>query len=189
MGEAMLEYAKPGNLEALVVYRTEKGWYADLVLRKTPIGASNVMGTPISMPHPTREEAERGADQVLVMALMGWLRHKEQRRGAPAREDMRAFKLHGYEFDIPGAVVDAAAVAWLDLDDDVPDLLEDTRHRLTVNLAKIMGGPGFDRDIWDAASRDAQLKCIANMTSLLVLGAPFHPDKTVPSIIDDYMIN
>ena len=188
MADVMIRHAKPDNLDGVMVYRTERGWYADLVMREVPLGASNVMGTPADMPRMSREEAEKEGYQVLVAALFGWMRSEEDTKPS-TQGDVRVFKLHGRDFAIPGSVVDSAR-AGLEARGDVnEDDADEIRAHLVASLVDIMGGDRFDDDLWKTADDEARMKVVADMTMLLSVGHFFHPDKDFPDPIDEMRIN
>jgi hypothetical protein len=188
MASVLVRQAKPGNLVGIMVYRTEKGWYADLVLRNVGQGNSNVMGTPVDHPHMDKSSAEKAGLHILITALIGWMDAKEQAKIKPTADE-RVFKLHGHEFSIPGEIIDTVSEAWelygtKALGDD-----DDARARIIMNLTEMMGGDAFDPDIWDAAPRIKQMQILANMATLLVFGHPFHPEKSFPDPIPDTSIH
>ena len=188
MADVMIRHAEPGNLEGVMVYRTERGWYADLVMREVPLGASNVMGTPADMPRMSREEAEKEGYQVLVAALFGWMRSKEDTKSS-SQEDVRVFKLHGRDFPIPGSVVDSARAGLEARGDVSEDDADEIRSHLVASLVDIMGGDRFEDDLWKTADDEARMKVVADMTMLLAVGHFFHPDKEFPDPIDEMRIN
>jgi len=93
------------NFRALVVYRTSRGWYADLLLKNVPPGVSDVMGTPLSMPHTTREEADEAAVLILnSMCLQSIM--NEGVVGDVSKGDVRPFALFNFTRNLPGEAVD-----------------------------------------------------------------------------------
>lgn len=188
MADVVIRHAEPSNLDGVMVYRTERGWYADLVMREVPLGASNVMGTPADMPRMSREEAEKDGYQVLVAALFGWMRSKEDANSS-SHGDVRVFKLHGRDFPIPGNVVDSARAALEGRGDIIEGEADMMRGYLISSLVDIMGGDRFEDDLWKNANDEARMKVVANMTMLLAVGHFFHPDKDFPDPIDEMRIN
>jgi hypothetical protein len=188
MAHVIVRYAKPSNLQAVVVYRTEKGWYADLVLKKVGRGNSNVMGTPASHPHMTKAEAEEGARQIMVVAIAGWMDFKEQNRSKPV-EDERVFKLHGFDFSVPGKIIDTLSDVWDQQGTTTLGDEEDARGRLVMNLTAMMGEDCFDPEIWNAASKEEKMAIVANMATLLIFGHQFHPQRTPQILIPDVSVH
>ncbi|MFG6572146.1 hypothetical protein ACGYLO_11130 [Sulfitobacter sp. 1A13353] len=104
-GMATQRFIRADNFRALVVYRTPRGWYADLLLKQVPPGVSDVMGTPMSMPHETREEAEEAAVHILQsMCLQSIMNEGLVSDGSKA--DVRPFKLFNISMPLPGEAVD-----------------------------------------------------------------------------------
>ena len=67
---ATAPYVREDNFYALVVYPAPLGgWHCDLMLKETPPGISNAMGSPAAQPLGTKAEAETMALALLCMAL------------------------------------------------------------------------------------------------------------------------
>lgn len=50
--QATNEHVRFDNFKALVVHRTSRGWYTDIIMKVTPAGIANVMGTPLTSSPP-----------------------------------------------------------------------------------------------------------------------------------------
>jgi hypothetical protein len=68
--KAQAPYIREDNLFALIVYQAPKGgWHADLLMRDTPPGVSNIIGTQVEEPLATETEAVLFAKKLLIAAL------------------------------------------------------------------------------------------------------------------------
>ena len=107
-GQATTSHVRLNNLKALIVHRVRGGWQADLLLKATPPGVGNVLGTPNSAPLATREEADEASLHILAMAVhLSELNSAGPARGEP--EPDRIFYLHEIEFRAPPQVIDLVA--------------------------------------------------------------------------------
>lgn len=104
-GMATQRYIQVENFRALVIYRTPRGWYADLLLKNVPPGVSDVMGTPMSMPHTNRDEAEEAAIQILQSMCLQSIMN-EGLVSDTSKGDVRPFKLFNISIPLPGETVD-----------------------------------------------------------------------------------
>jgi hypothetical protein len=70
LGRGALHYMCEANLDALVIHSPRTGGFiADLVLKDTPAGVANTVGTPVGNPHATLEEARDSAVYLVALAL------------------------------------------------------------------------------------------------------------------------
>lgn len=140
-GQAMTDYVRLDNLKALILYRTARGWYADLVLKQTPVGVTDVMGTPTDMPLPSREEAEEQGKMILraacLQAKMNGPAMPDNTRNAP-----RYFSLYGTELKLDGE--------YLDMLSAVPAMLGQTpaeaREYALERMDEVSAQHGFTED-------------------------------------------
>lgn len=98
IGQGMMQFLPSARLDALNIYPGEKGgWIADVVLKGVPQGYGNTFGTPVALPHPTREAAEAEGRRLVINVL------KEQARlaASPPPAVDPAFVLHGVQVTLP----------------------------------------------------------------------------------------
>ncbi len=93
LGRALAPYIREDNLDALVVYPAPNGgWHADVIFRSVPQGVADSIGSPVSAPLPTREDAESFLYNILVMIL------RAEVNKAPASSAPPVFILFDFEF-------------------------------------------------------------------------------------------
>jgi hypothetical protein len=91
--KAVLPYINEDNFHAVAIYPGPKGgWLADILLKSTPIGISNAVGSPVQTPFETRSEAVTYARGMLERFVALARRNRE----APAETQSPAFVLYGY---------------------------------------------------------------------------------------------
>jgi hypothetical protein len=70
VAQAGAPYLREDNFEAIVIYPAPLGgFHCDLLLKKTPTGVANTMGSPVAKPLPTREAALDYAHKILTGML------------------------------------------------------------------------------------------------------------------------
>jgi len=70
LGNAMMTHLREDRIDAVVIYPAPLGgWHADVVFKGLPPGMPNTMGSPVGMPIPTFEDAEKTAYNTLLMVL------------------------------------------------------------------------------------------------------------------------
>jgi len=109
-GMATQRFIRTDNFRALVVYRTPRGWYADLLLKNVPSGVSDVLGTPLSMPHQTREEAEEAAVHILQSMCLQSIMN-DGLTSDVSKGDLRPFSLFNMTMPLVGEAVDVCVYA------------------------------------------------------------------------------
>jgi hypothetical protein len=88
------------NLLAVHIYEANLGgWIADLEVKKAPVGAPRIYGTPVENPCRTREEA---LDQAINMLAAVLLTDQPE----PKLPSHRIFELYGLGIPVPGAALD-----------------------------------------------------------------------------------
>lgn len=121
---ALAEYVHSANLDGVIVYRGPKGgWHCDVLLKSTPPGIPDALGTPADSPFEAKFQAEEHAPHLLAGVLaMGLRRGEGQIEGGPP-----CFVLH-----------DTEVLLWPELVADAVRLREEQRAR---------NGETFGRDI------------------------------------------
>jgi len=80
LGGATASHVREDRIDAVLVYATALGgWHCDVVLKGTPPGVPNTLGTPVGRPLATREEAERHGLHLLVTVLLIERRNRESK--------------------------------------------------------------------------------------------------------------
>lgn len=98
VAEQTAAYARIDNVDFVHVYEVEgHGWLADAYFKEAPEGGSNVIGTPVHQPCPSREEALRFAVVMLSMLVSA--------EKAPMAPAAAPFNLCGATFFLPGELV------------------------------------------------------------------------------------
>ncbi len=101
---AVAPYVTEDNLDALMIYPAPKGgWHADIVLKETPPGIPNVMGTPVGRPCPTRADAEEIGKRLLVSMLILAARNQ-----SPPEKLSPVFTINGWAISLPAEAYDYA---------------------------------------------------------------------------------
>lgn len=102
ISKAQAPHVTESNLEAVVIYPAPQGgWHADVLLKQTPPGISNVQGSPSASPYKSKIEAVQFARRLLAFMVLQAMRNAEQ----PREEKPPAFVLNGYAVDLmPGLV-------------------------------------------------------------------------------------
>lgn len=71
IAKAFMPHITENNLHALMIYQAPVGgWHADLVLKDTPPGIPNALGTPVASPCATRDEAIEQGHKLVRLALV-----------------------------------------------------------------------------------------------------------------------
>jgi hypothetical protein len=85
--KAVAPWFRIDNIEAILIFEAPLGgWIADFLLKETPPGVPNVMGTPVGTPHATRQQAQDYAVSTMA-ALMAT---------KPYAEAPPGFSFHGW---------------------------------------------------------------------------------------------
>lgn len=170
---SLLDHITEKNLEAILIYEDGKDrWFADVVLKKTPIGVPNVFGTPVNDPLPSRVEAEKSGFTMLVMIWEQILTHTVVSRDTP-KTDGRIFLLYAMEFTIDGQTIDTMA----GLVDQVSEAVgiefeDDPIERLEKALKPVAGEEDLTAEAWNAAS-DTQREAIHFAMAMCLLQGHF----------------
>lgn len=184
LGHTLFSRIKEENLDALIVHRGVKGWYADVLLKDMPAGLPVVFGTPSKMPHPSRALAEADGKMMLVTAFRAILeREKIVRDKAP--EDIRPFELYGVTYRIPGEVVDNIQPMVDTMPEEFVGTPESVTHRLLSRVAPFVNDEGeMDLKGVDSLSDQEKMAMLANMATLLCMGI-FRVPGTTPDPIPE----
>ena len=107
LGATTMPWATEDNLDALLIHPAPKGgWHADLVLKWTPPGTPNCLGSPVHSPHKTKPEAEQAAKGLLVAVLAA------AKNAAVTEPPPPAFILHSCSFRLDPLIYEIALTAF-----------------------------------------------------------------------------
>jgi hypothetical protein len=177
VSQSLLEEIEERNLDALVIRSRGAGrWHADLLFRRLPPGLPTVIGTPEA--DPLGSEAEAASHGALILAAV--VKAIEERRMAGddrGRREIRFFELHGVSFEFPVPLIEALAAALAAAPEEIAEVTAEFRTRLDRRLDRVMGGPGFDGDRWNAAEEEDRIRALADMATLLAVGVFRHPER------------
>jgi hypothetical protein len=173
LARSAMAHINEKNLDALMIYEMPTGsgcWHADIILKKVNAGVSNSFGSPASSPLFSREEAiQFGVD--LLATIIG--SDFAAKNAKAAQKDVRAFLLHGVEFEIPGKILDELSM--------VPELLNNygselaARNRLDEVIRTFMP-EGLSKEAFDALPLESQLRVISVIGLCMLSGINRHPD-------------
>lgn len=86
----------------LIVHQVATGWNVDLIFKDMPPGISNMIGTPVDLPHRTKEEAEDHSIKLVTFALDC---HRQQLKNP--NKHPPAFVLYNFPLDLSPAIYEA----------------------------------------------------------------------------------
>ena len=101
VAQASAPYLREDNFEAIVIYPAPLGgFHCDLLLKKTPTGVANTMGSPVAKPLPTREAALDYAHTILTGMLARQRLNAAQPAAAEPSAAAPVFELFGADMPI-----------------------------------------------------------------------------------------
>lgn len=185
LGHTLFSRLKEENLDALIVHRGVKGWYADILLKDMPAGLPVVFGTPSKMPHSNRALAEADGKMMLVTAFRAILERETISRDTHV-EDIRPFELYGVTYRIPGELVDQLQP----MVDSLPEDFVGTRESVTERLLSLVSRHIDDENNLDPGAVNSlpeqdRMAMLANMATLLCMGVFRLPDRTPEPIPEE----
>jgi len=185
LGHALFSRIKAENLDALIVHRGVKGWYADVLLKDMPAGLPTVFGTPSNMPHPTRALAEEDGKAMLMITFRA-IYEQENIARDKAPEDLRLFELHGVTYSLPGHVIDGIKSVFDAMDESYTGTPDSVSARLLERVAPFVDDNGkMDIEAMEDQPDEEKMKMLASMATLLCMGIFRLPQKTPDPIPDD----
>jgi hypothetical protein len=143
LAKAQAQHCREDNLGAVTIYPAPLGgWHADVILRWTPPGVPNSMGSPVGNPYPTRERAEQAALDLLTTVLA---------IGREARGPTTpVFLLFGGPFKlVPDLLCHPMAHGWGSKEDAVIGLM--------ATMERLFGCAEPTQEQFNAMSRDAMV--------------------------------
>ena len=101
VAQASAPYLREDNFEAIVIYPAPLGgFHCDLLLKKTPPGVANTMGSPVAKPLPSREAALNYACKILTGMLARQRLNAAQPAAAEPSAAAPVFELFGADMPI-----------------------------------------------------------------------------------------
>ncbi|MCE6958734.1 hypothetical protein LAZ40_06695 [Cereibacter sphaeroides] len=173
--QGIMDLVEERNLHALIVYRRNDGWRADLTMEGLPVGVPCILGTIDAEPLADEASARRAGEFILSGIVKAIEERKVAARDMPPSQD-RFFRLHGIDFRIPAQVLEPVAALMGQLAYDPVEDRPQRVERLESVIAEMTGGAEFTGDLWDAAERQLQMRSLAAMAMLLIGGIFEYPD-------------
>lgn len=107
LGQRTIENIKEKHIEAVIVYSNKKNeWYADIVLKNTPVGVPNVLGTPVIHPEKTEQDAKKSAYTMLVGLYKNIITQERAKHDQKPKNE-RVFALQDADIVVSGEYLDA----------------------------------------------------------------------------------
>lgn len=180
-GSSLMSRLRQENLEALVIYQRNGGrWYADLLLKKMPVGAPNVMGTPVSDPLSSEKEA-REAGQGLLEGILNACLDNELAKSDKVATDDLVFDFPSTALNVPSQVVEEISSAFNAIPEGMGPTLEIMRAQLRTRLLEFFGAEDMTSEDWESLSADRKTVLMANVTAMLALGEFRYVSETLPA--------
>ena len=157
LGTSSMPHLVEDNALALIISRTSRGgWSADLVLKETPPGFANAIGTPTEFPCATFAEAEAQAKMLLVVLLKA----SKDNAACPCQAPRPVFMLDNHPIPLNAEVLSARVAArpelYVKVGSDVAlSKIADVMHR---HLPQ-----GFSNERFQALSDAARLELVVTL--------------------------
>jgi hypothetical protein len=101
MGANMVKHLRLSAINGVHIYQDESGrWFADLTFEGLPPGVPDVIGTPSTEPHRTREEAVQEAIRTIATVI-----HVDANRTASDEAPEAVFDLDDIALTIPSGLI------------------------------------------------------------------------------------
>lgn len=184
-GQAITDRIKEDSFEALVIRQTDRGWFADLILKGMPTGISNVMGTPEAHPLPSREDAEQAGNAMLRGLMRLAMENEIASRDKPI-QDVRHFEVHNVILAFPGEMIDELRRYVEAME---PINVEDVVAQLQGTIIKHVGADRLDDDTWQKLTDPAHRDIFKSVVVLLAMDQfryPLAPSLTSDPDEDEY---
>lgn len=176
LGAATSAYVTQDNLDALMITPAPLGgWHADVVLKHTPPGVPNTMGTPVERPLRTRQEAEETGKRLLVMMCV--MAAKNGATKAPPPDP--AFLLHGCAFTLLPAFYELS-LALMPEGAGGPDggyaSKERAIERIEETIGRLYPG-GFNMKVWKESNRVTKTELLTVLHIAALTGVFAYPPR------------
>lgn len=170
VAEQQKPFVVPDNIDGVFIYQTApKAWFFDITLKHVPIGIPGVLGTPVSMPHETREQAEAFAKFMLAVAV-----HQEE--NPPDETADAVFVFHGFEYKVPRAVLAEVRAEGERMNDlRTPEQVHARLDELTAELFP----NGVSEAAMDALPHEKRTLLAAACCTGLIVGVFRHPRRAL----------
>lgn len=171
IGRALFSYLTEDNFHALEVYRGRLGgWQADLVFKDLPPGVVTRMGTIVSNPHETKQEAEAEGYKLLVSVLAAIAKSPPDVRRSP-----RVFQLYNLEIPLPDSVMLVAMKAQPPFA-DLRSAQQSAITYLEEKLHELMPS-GFTSQSFEALPYSAKVSICAAAAKAAARGVVKYPER------------
>lgn len=167
VGAASLKWYDLEHCNGLHIYQGEKGgWFADLSFHGLPDGISRIIGTPVSMPCRTREDAVRIGISLLASIISNPKIPAEERQNDPEI----AFSFDEINLFLPSSLISQMR----DFGGEPPSD-EYVFKRFEELREQFAGGKPFTKTIMDSLSSDDRMKVITICALAIFKGIPKYP--------------
>jgi hypothetical protein len=178
LGQRTLENIKEKNIEAIVVYNNQQNeWFADILLKNTPVGIPNVLGTPVNSPEKTEKEALKSAYTILVNLYKEILLNEKTKSDLRTPNKDRVFILYGNSLNIPGEVIEKFHEFLNNAGIEKLFSREELRQQLHKKIKEIQTEEEFNPDDFDRSTKEKREEIISIIIQLLLQGDFKYPER------------
>lgn len=173
-GRSVLSRIREEHFDAYIVYRSARGWHADVLFKNLPAGVPNLLGTPDDDPLPSRELADQQGRLILKMLLKTAIANAAV---VAPEEDFRAFDIHGATMQVPGSAVDQVRPFIESFPANVVGDVDSHRNRLSRLLTEAFGEDSFDLEKWESLHITTKHRIFTAIVILMAMGEFRHPRR------------
>ena len=171
IGQRTLENIKEKHIEALVIYSKNKtDWYADILLKNTPIGTPNILGTPTRHPEKSEKEA-LNSGYIILVSLFKNILLAERTKSDVKQKNERVFSLYNVEISIPGEAIDEIHKTISQISDD----FFPTEEFLIKRLNTLIKDSKITAEKINDSDKQWQLELYNTISLLLIRGVFKYP--------------
>jgi hypothetical protein len=152
LGANTIKWLRLSHCTGVHVYQGAKGgWFADLTFTGLPAGVPEIIGTPVSLPKATREEAIQEGLELLAVVIA-----QERKQHETADEPIAVFDFDKIALQIPSALIQQLDGSGLEKPGPAH-----TMKRLDEIRTQMTGGEPFTAENFNRLSREDQLAVVA----------------------------
>ena len=159
-------------IESLMIYEDGPGrWYADVGIRPRFEGQPDIMGTPTSMPLPSRDEAERQGYALLCMLLEEAIRQdlEAQKQMKKDLADSQIFSFGDIGMGIPQRLIDDVIESLDRTPGPVRErLLAKAEKELEETIIEVAGNEIMTMEALEAASHEKKHR-LALLAAMMII--------------------
>jgi len=161
VGDNAMSHAHISRVTGVHVYQGRKGgWFFDLSFKDFPPGVPNIMGQPVGMPLPSRDEAVQGA-----VTMLAWL-IKQKDRPLPSTEDAVAvFPFDHVIIQVPSSLI--ARIKAIPVPSGGPDYV---KTRLDEVREEFAGDGPMTVEVMNSLTEEQQLRVMTVVTMAMAEG-------------------